>query len=40
MSVEIETLVVELIGKCYFGRGPEEASPSVRMTARTQVLTS
>ena len=22
MSVEIETLVVELIGKCYFGRGP------------------
>jgi biopolymer transport protein ExbB len=40
MSVEIETLVVELIGKCYLGRGPEEASPSVRMTARTQVLTS
>lgn len=40
MSVEIETLVVELIGKCYFGRGPEEASPSMRMTARTQVLTS
>src|SRR6476620_6402253 len=40
MSVEMETLVVELIGKCYFGRGPEEASPSVRMTARTQVLTS
>jgi biopolymer transport protein ExbB len=40
MSVEMETLVVELIGKCYFGRGPEEAAPSVRMTARTQVLTS
>jgi len=40
MSVEMETLVVELIGKCYFGRGPEEASPSVRMTARTQELTS
>jgi biopolymer transport protein ExbB len=40
MSVEMETLVVELIGKCYFGRGPLEASPSVRMTARTQVLTS
>src|SRR5215510_11160743 len=28
MSVEMETLVVELIGKCYFGRGPDEASPS------------
>src|SRR5437588_3159681 len=40
MSVEMETLVVELIGKCYFGRGPEEAPPAVRMTARTQVLTS
>jgi biopolymer transport protein ExbB len=40
MSVEMETLVVELIGKCYFGRGPEEPSPSVRMTARTQVFTS
>ena len=40
MSVEIETLVVELIGKCYFGRGPQEESPSVRMTARTQVFTS
>jgi biopolymer transport protein ExbB len=40
MSVEMETLVVELIGKCYFGRGSEEASPSVRMTARPQVLTS
>src|SRR5256884_6522165 len=40
MSVEIETLVVELIGKCYFGRGPQEASPAVRMSARTQVLTS
>src|SRR6201997_1074836 len=37
MSVEIETLVVELIAKCYFGRGPLEGSPSVRMTARTQV---
>src|SRR4026208_215480 len=40
MSVEVEALVVELIGKCYFGRGSEEASPSMRMTARTQVLTS
>ena len=40
MSVEMETLVVELIGKCYFGRGPGEASPSVRLSARTQVLTS
>ena len=40
MSVEMETLVVELIGKCYFGRGPQEALPSVRMSARTQVLTT
>lgn len=23
MSIEMETLVVELIGKCYYGRGPE-----------------
>src|SRR5438445_8891477 len=40
MSVEKETLVVELIKKCYFGRGPHEGSPPLRMTARTQVLTS
>src|SRR5881227_497965 len=40
MSVEMETLVVELIAKCYFGRGPHEGSPPLRMTARTQVLTS
>jgi biopolymer transport protein ExbB len=40
MSVEMETLVVELIGKCYFGRGPQETSASVRMSARTQVLTT
>ena len=40
MSVEMETLVVELIAKCYFGRGTQEGSPPVRMTARTQVLTS
>src|ERR1700745_257635 len=40
MSVEMETLVVELIAKCYFGRGAPEGSPPVRMTARTQVLTS
>ena len=40
MSVEMETLVVELIAKCYFGRGAQEGSPPVRMTARTQVLTS
>jgi len=42
MSVEMETLVVELIAKCYFGRGPgaQEGLPPVRMTARTQVLTS
>ena len=40
MSVEMETLVVELIAKCYFGRGAQEAPPPVRLTARTQVLTS
>ena len=40
MSVEMERLVVELIAKCYFGRGPHEGSPPLRMTARTQVLTS
>src|SRR5438046_4218951 len=39
MSVEMETLVVELIAKCYFGRSAQEAPASVRMTARTQVLT-
>src|SRR5216110_1055072 len=39
MSVEMETLVVELITKCYFGRGAQEGSPPVRMTTRTQVLT-
>jgi hypothetical protein len=39
MSVEMETLVVELIAKCYFGRTTAEA-PAVRMSARTQVLTS
>jgi biopolymer transport protein ExbB len=40
MSVEMETLVVELIAKCYFGRGAQEGLPPARMTARTQVLTS
>src|SRR5437763_817200 len=40
MSVEMETLVVELIAKCYFGRGAQDIPPPVRMTARTQVLTS
>jgi biopolymer transport protein ExbB len=39
MSVEMETLVVELIAKCYFGRTTAE-SPAVRTSARTQVLTS
>ena len=38
MSVEMETLVVELIAKCYFGRGAQD-TPPVRMTTRTQVLT-
>src|SRR6266566_4450732 len=39
MSVEMETLVVELIAKCYFGRGAQDIAPPVRMTTRTQVLT-
>src|SRR5882724_2608930 len=39
MSVEMETLVVELIAKCYFGRSGQETSSPVRMTTRTQVLT-
>src|SRR5213595_2270001 len=39
MSVEMETLVVELIAKCYFGRTTAE-SPALRTSARTQVLTS
>src|SRR5438874_3332190 len=39
MSVEMETLVVELIAKCYFGRGAQD-TPPVRMTTRTQVLTT
>src|ERR1041384_5810698 len=38
MSVEMETLVVELIAKCYFGRGAQDIPPPVRMTTRTQVL--
>ncbi len=36
MSVEMETLVVELIGKCYFGRLPqrgEESAPHARPAA-------
>jgi biopolymer transport protein ExbB len=28
MSVEMETLVVELINKCYYGRTPREAKPA------------
>src|SRR5205085_2695042 len=39
MSVEMETLVVELIAKCYFGRGVQDVPPPVRMSTRTQVLT-
>jgi hypothetical protein len=39
LSVEMETLVVELIAKCYFGRGAQDIPPPVRMTTRTQVLT-
>src|SRR5438132_11127683 len=40
MSVEMETRVVELNAQCDFGRGAKEGAPPVRMTARTQVLTS
>jgi biopolymer transport protein ExbB len=32
MSVEMETLVVELISKCYYGRVPEGMSPRVTPT--------
>src|SRR5436189_1217818 len=39
MSVEMETLVVEMIANCYFGRGAQDIPPPVRMTTRTQVLT-
>ncbi|MEP6809244.1 MAG: MotA/TolQ/ExbB proton channel family protein [Chthoniobacterales bacterium] len=36
MSVEIETLVVELIGKCYYGRvGREEGAPAPTSRAAT-----
>ncbi len=41
MSVEMETLVVELIAKCYFGRGAHEPLPGrVSSGARSQVLTT
>ena len=40
MSVEMETLVVELIAKCYFGRGAQEGSPPVRMTTRHKCCAS
>src|SRR5438309_6022682 len=39
MSIEMETLVVELISKLYFGLGAQDIPPPVRMTTRTQVLT-
>jgi Biopolymer transport proteins len=40
MSVEMETLVVELIAKCYFGRGSELASPRVISPSRTPVAST
>lgn len=41
MSVEMETLVVELIAKCYFRRGAHEPLPGrVSSGARSQVLTT
>ena len=43
MSVEMETLVVELISKCYYGRTPEgmpsRVSPSVSAPAMTHAPT-
>ncbi len=40
MSVEMETLVVELIAKCYFGRsGQETSSPRVTSPSRVPVST-
>ena len=43
MSVEMETLVVELISKCYYGRTPEgmpsRVSPSVPAPAMTHAPT-
>ena len=40
MSVEMETLVVELIAKCYFGRsGQETSSPRVTSPSRVPVTT-
>ena len=40
MSVEMETLVVELLAKCYFGRsGQETSSPRVTSPSRVPVST-
>ncbi|MDQ3313168.1 MAG: MotA/TolQ/ExbB proton channel family protein, partial [Verrucomicrobiota bacterium] len=35
MSVEMETLVVELIGKCYYGRRADGSTPPPRATGAT-----
>lgn len=40
MSVEMETLVVELIAKCYFGRSGELAPPRVITPSRTPVAST
>ncbi len=39
MSVEMETLVVELIAKCYYGRGGQEL-PAPRTSTGTRVIAS
>lgn len=40
MSVEMETLVVELIAKCYFGRSGELVSPRVVSPSRAPVAST
>lgn len=40
MSVEMETLVVELIAKCYFGRSGESAPSRVTLPARATVASA
>ncbi len=38
MSVEMETLVVELISKCYYGRIPEGTAPRVTPSVPTPAM--
>jgi hypothetical protein len=40
MSVEMETLVVELIAKCYFGRSGESAPSRVTSPTRAAVAST